>query len=94
MSDDLKNEHLIIKRHPTNLDLLREQSRQAIILDSLRDDIREIKEVLVGSDKRQGLVMDVDRLKRSRTLFHAVVWVVFTSMVGTAATVIAANISH
>jgi len=74
---------------PTNLDLHREQARHATYLESMRDDVREIKEVLVGSDKREGLVMDVDRLKRSRALFHAVMWVVFTSAIGTAATVIA-----
>jgi len=77
------------QNEPTNLDLHREQAVLGTCLKSLHDDVREIKEVLVGSDKREGLVMDVDRLKRSRTLFHAVLWVVFTSVVGTAATVIA-----
>lgn len=55
---------------------------------NVSEDIKEIKEVLVGGTKREGLVMDVDRLKRTRTMFHAVLWVIFTSAVGTCATVV------
>lgn len=73
---------------PTIYDLHREQSRQAAIISNVADDISEIKAVLVGRDKREGLVIDVDRLKRTRTMFHAVIWVVFTSVVGTCATVV------
>jgi len=73
---------------PTIYDLHREQSRQAALISNVAEDISEIKAVLVGRDKREGLVMDVDRLKRTRTLFHAVIWVVFTSVVGTCATVV------
>ena len=74
---------------PSNLDFYREHANISANLSALREDVKEIKEVLVGNDKREGLVMDVDRLKRSRALFHAVLWVVFTSAIGIAATAIA-----
>ena len=78
--------------NPTNLDLHREQARQATLLEGLRDDVKEIKEVLLGSDRRDGVLIELDRLKRSRAMFHAVLWVVFTAAIGTTATVIAAYI--
>ena len=81
-----------IDGNPTNLDLLTEQARQGALLESLRDDVKEIKEILVGSDKRQGVIMDIDRLKRSRALFHAVLWAVFIAAIGMAASVIASAI--
>lgn len=74
----------------TLLDLHLEQAKQSTMLESLRTDVKEIKEVLVGGDQRQGLIVDIDRLKRSRALFHAVLWTVFTAAIGVAATVIAA----
>ncbi len=77
--------------NPTNFDLHLEQSRQRTILNILKEDIAEIKDVLVGSDHREGIVMDVDRLKRSRSMFQATLWVVFTAAIGTTATVIAAS---
>lgn len=76
----------------TLIDLHIVQAEHGTILAQVRDDMCEIKEVLVGSDHREGIIMDVDRLKRSRKLFHAVLWVVFTATVGTSATLIAAAI--
>jgi hypothetical protein len=91
MSEQIKNPHVkTCENDPTNLDLHREQARQATLLEGLRDDVKEIKGVIIGSEKREGLIMDVDRLKRSRALFHAVLWVVFTTAIGTTATVLAA----
>ena len=78
------------KRDPTLLDLHIEQTRQATLLEGLRDDVGEIKNVLVGVDRRNGLVADVDRLKRSRAFSNAVLWLVFTTLIGTTATAIAA----
>lgn len=69
-------------REPTNFDLQREQTRQAMVLDSLSSDISEIKEVLVGGDKRQGIVMDVDRLKQTDARRTSIVWVLFTTCIG------------
>ena len=77
---------------PTNLDLHHQQIRQQMVLEQLHDDVREIKDVLVGSDRREGLIIDVDRLKRTRTLFHGVLWVIFTSAIGTTATVVASYV--
>lgn len=91
MSEE-KQTHTCEEANPTNLDLHREQARQATLLEGLRDDVKEIKEVLLGSDRRDGVLMEVDRLKRSRAMFHAVLWVVFTAAIGTTATVIAAYI--
>lgn len=73
-------------------DLHMEQTSQGVVLTQLSNDVKEIKEVLVGSDHREGVVMDVDRLKRSRALFHATLWLVFTVAIGTSATVIAAYV--
>lgn len=73
------------EKKPTILDLHVEQTRQAIILDQLSSDTKEIKEVLVGSDKRKGLVVDVDRLKQANRLTKAIFWVLFTTIVGAAA---------
>ena len=67
------------KPDPTTFDLHMEQARQGTILNGVRDDVREIKEVLLGQDKRGGLVMDVDRLKGHRKLSHAISWFFFTS---------------
>lgn len=78
--------------HPTILDLHKEQTRQAAILELVRANVEEIKDVLVGTDRRNGLVVDVDRLKRSRALSTAVWLIVFTAVVGAAATAVAAMI--
>lgn len=69
--------------NPTTLDLYVEQARQAGILDQLSGDVKDIKEVLVGGDHRQGLIVDVDRLKRARHLSNAIFWTCFTAFVGT-----------
>ena len=87
-----QNTHTQTQQFPSQNDLYNQQTRQHMILEGLHDDIREIKEVLVGSDRREGLVIDVDRLKRSRALFHGIMWVVFTAAIGTTATVVAAYV--
>lgn len=92
MSEQIQNPHVTQRDDPTNLDLHREQARHGVLLEELTRDVREIKDVLVGDDNRSGIVLDVDRLKQSRRLVHAVIWVVFTAIVGTTATLIAAYI--
>lgn len=94
MSENMEQSENQCEVHPTNLDLHREQARQATLLEGLRDDVKEIKGVLVGDDRRDGMVLEVDRLKRSRAMFHAVLWVCFTAIVGTAATVIASFVQN
>lgn len=78
------------EQQPTNLDLHIEQTRQATILEGLSTDVKDIKGVLIGTDKKDGLVVDVDRLKRSRMLTNAILWFVFTTVAGITGTVIAA----
>jgi len=73
-------------KEPTNLDLHREQARQGEVLKSVSDDIGSIKEVLVGSDKRSGMVMDVDKSQRSRKEVHAGIWAVLTAFIGVGVT--------
>lgn len=88
------NEHVVeIHPDPTNLDLHKEQARQGIVLNGLSENVREIKDVLVGSDQRSGLVVDVDRLRRSRAMVNAVLWTVFTAIIGTAATALYAYVN-
>lgn len=74
---------------PTNLDIQLEQERQRVLLETLHQDISEIKSILSG---KEGLVLDVDRLKRSRSMNNAIIWVIFTAAVGTITTAIAAYI--
>jgi len=88
MSDNTPQYFIPPHAVPTVYDLHREQARQIAVLENIQGDLLEVKQVLVGGDHRQGLVMDVDRLKRTRKLFSAVLWVVFTSVIGTCATVV------
>lgn len=82
-----------VQKNPTLVDLHIEQARQSVILEGLHSNILDIKDVLRGTDKRTGLVTDVDRLKRSHACFKAVLWFVFTTVIGTAVTAVAALIS-
>lgn len=54
--------------NPTILDLQMEQLRQRIVLEGVSANLVEIKQCLMGSDGRAGLVMDLDRVKRAVSL--------------------------
>lgn len=91
MTGEKKNPELIHQSNiPTTLDLYQEQARQGAVLQELHSDVKGIKAVLLGDDRREGLVMDVDRLKRTKALMQAAVWVIFTAAVGTCATLLSA----
>lgn len=62
----------------------------SLTLRTMQEDISEIKSYLVGEGDRVGLVIEVDRLKRSRAITNAIMWTVFTALVGVAATAIGA----
>ena len=52
-----------------------------------------IEACLFGDDAgRDGIKLDVDRLKRSRSIHNAGLWVIFTTLLGVAGTVIAGMI--
>lgn len=74
---------------PSNLDLHKEQARQGALMERMSDDVKEIKHCLLGHDDHPGLVLEVDRLKRGQKRAKAVHCVVFTTVLGTAATVLA-----
>lgn len=74
-------------KQPTIYDLHTEQVKQSVILGTMQTDVKEIKSVLLGAENRSGLVMDVDRLKRSNAILNAVVWLMFTTAIGSIATV-------
>ncbi len=74
---------------PASLDLYQEQARQGLKIDTLCDDVKEIKDCLIG---REGIIVEVDRLKRGHKLVKAVCWVVFTCTMGTVATLVAQTI--
>jgi hypothetical protein len=62
-------------------------------LDLILKKIGGIEDCLFGDDAgRDGLKLDVDRLKRSRATHNAVLWVIFTTLLGVAGTVIASMI--
>lgn len=73
--------------HPTNHILHTEQTKQGMLLERLCEDVHDIKICLMGEpDKREGLLFDVDRLKRTHATLRAVVWVIFTAVLGLGAT--------
>lgn len=62
-----------------------------ITLKTMQEDISEIKTYLIGEGDRVGLVIEVDRLKRSRAITNGIMWTVFTALIGVAATTIGAT---
>ncbi len=76
--------------NPTNLDLHTTQARHSVLLEGLSENVTKIKEALLGDD---GVILEVDRLKRSRKLSNAVLWAVFLTAIGTTGTVVAAFIA-
>ena len=78
-----------IREHPTNLDLHTTQARHSVLLEGLSENVSEIKSALLGDD---GVILEVDRLKRSRKLSNTIFWAVFLAVVGTTGTVVAAFI--
>ena len=79
-----------LHHEPTNLDLHREQARQGTLLEGLREDVRDIKSVIIGSSNKDGIVVQVDRLNRFKSITTAILWVLFTTILGTTATILAA----
>ncbi len=75
--------------NPTNLDLHTTQARHSVLLEELSENVTEIKGALLGKD---GVIVEVDRLKRSRKLSNAVMWTVFVAVIGTTGTVLASLI--
>ena len=65
---------------------IKEQARHKVMIETMSEDIKEIKNCLLGSEGSTGLVIDVDRLKRSRKTVSAVCWMMFTTVLGLAAT--------
>lgn len=76
--------------HPTNLDLHTNQARHSVLLEELSGNVTEIKDALLGKD---GVIVEVDRLKQSRKLSNAVLWIVFVTAIGTTGTVLASFIA-
>ncbi len=76
--------------HPTNLDLHTTQARHSVLLEGLSETVNEIKSALLGND---GVILEVDRLKRSRKRSNAILWVVFVTAIGTTGTVLASYIA-
>ena len=75
--------------NPTNLDLHTTQARHSVLLEALSENVTEIKAALLGDD---GVILEVDRLKRSQKLSNTIFWAVFLAAVGTTGTVAAAFI--
>lgn len=76
-------------KQPATLELYQEQARQGLKIDTLCVDVKEIKDCLIG---REGLIVEVDRLKRGHKLVKAVCWLVFTITIGTVATLVAQTV--
>ena len=58
-------------------------------LDTIGQDISEIKNLLYGDGNNDGMRLDVDRLKSSRATHSKVLWVIFTTVLGIGGTVVA-----
>ena len=69
------------------------QSGTDVKLDVIIEKLNGIETCLFGNGDKEGLRIDVDRLKRSRATHNAVLWVIFTTVLGIAGTVIAGLIS-
>lgn len=65
-----------------------------IKLDLIIEKLHGIENCLYGNGEKEGLRIDVDRLKRSNATRNAVLWVMLTTVVGIAGTVIAGIVSH
>ena len=85
----MPEEKVEVCEHPTNLDLHTTQARHSVLLKGLSENVSEIKDALLGDD---GVILEVDRLKRSRKLSNTVFWAAFLAVMGTTGTVIAAYI--
>ena len=65
------------------------QTTTDIKLDLILDKLHGIEACLFGDDAgRDGMKLDVDRLKQSRTIHNAVLWIIFTTLLGVTGTVI------
>jgi len=70
------------------------QSLTDFKLDLILDKVEGIESCLYGDDAgRDGIKLDVDRLKRSRSTHNKVLWVIFTTILGIGGTVVAGIIA-
>jgi len=60
-------------------------TKMDVKLDTLIRDVEQLQSDQYGDGNHDGIRIDVDRLKRSRANQNAVLWVLFTSVVGMAA---------
>ena len=71
-----------------------DQTAIDVKLDVIIDKLENIEDCLYGSGDREGLRIDVDRLKSAHATHNAVLWVIFLTVVGIAGTVIAGIITQ
>lgn len=76
---------------PANLELYQELARQGIKTDTLCKDMKEVKDCLIG---REGMIVEVDRLKRGHKLVRTICWVAFVTTLGTVATLVAQTVGQ
>jgi len=63
-------------------------------LKDIHDDVKKCLAYIEGDEGHDGLRLDVDRLKRSRTTNNAVLWIIFTAGLGAAGTVIVSLVAQ
>lgn len=66
----------------TVMELKADFERQKATLEIVSGDVKAIKDSLVGTNDHPGLMMEIDRLKRSQTILNAVTWFAFTTTLG------------
>lgn len=66
----------------TVIELKADFERQKTTLETVSSDVKAIKESLVGSVDHPGLLVEIDRLKRSQSILNAVTWFAFTTTIG------------
>lgn len=59
-----------------------QQTATDVKLDLIHSDVKEIKGCLFGNGGKDGMRIDVDRLKQSRTTHTAIFWIIFTAAIG------------
>ena len=61
-------------------------------LDLILEKVEGIESCMYGDDSCDGLKLDVDRLKRRGAAHNAVLWAIFTTLLGAAGTIIALRV--
>jgi len=61
-------------------------------LEVFKETVLDLKDETLGNNHKDGLVIEVDRLKQSRLIIKGILWTILTSILGILATIISSYI--